>query len=154
MASIHEFICSFTKCCRLISEERIRTENNPGVFFMCGTVAGCLASLVTHPPDVVKTHLQLYPDRFSRSWHTFRYILQVCHSFLFIFSFSVHDWVCKHLWVSGLHGCWFKTLDTLASSVFSVSSYCHSGLNLILAHFNSLTYYSLLSGFTDFLDFN
>lgn len=59
-------------------------DKNPGVFFMCGTVAGCMASIVTHPPDVVKTRLQLYPDRFPKYWPAFLHILKVHHSILFL----------------------------------------------------------------------
>lgn len=33
--------------------------------FACGIVAGLLASLVTQPADVIKTHMQLSPGKFS-----------------------------------------------------------------------------------------
>ncbi|KAK6623842.1 hypothetical protein RUM44_010698 [Polyplax serrata] len=33
--------------------------------FTCGIVAGILASLVTQPADVIKTKMQLYPDKFE-----------------------------------------------------------------------------------------
>jgi Mitochondrial carrier protein len=36
-----------------------KTDQSPVVYFTCGVLAGCLASLVTHPADVVKTRLQL-----------------------------------------------------------------------------------------------
>lgn len=32
--------------------------------FMCGLLSGFLASIVTQPPDVIKTHMQLRPDKF------------------------------------------------------------------------------------------
>jgi len=32
--------------------------------FMCGLVSGLLASIVTQPPDVIKTHMQLRPERY------------------------------------------------------------------------------------------
>lgn len=41
----------------------------PIVHFSCGVVAGCLASIVTQPADVVKTHMQLYPERFASVRH-------------------------------------------------------------------------------------
>lgn len=36
----------------------------PLVNFGCGVLAGILASLVTQPADVIKTHMQLSPVRF------------------------------------------------------------------------------------------
>lgn len=41
-------------------------SQSPAVFFSCGLFAGFLASVVTQPADVVKTHMQLYPDRFNK----------------------------------------------------------------------------------------
>ncbi|XP_013772829.1 solute carrier family 25 member 38-like [Limulus polyphemus] len=34
--------------------------------FLCGTFSGLLASTCTQPADVIKTHMQLYPSRFTR----------------------------------------------------------------------------------------
>lgn len=34
--------------------------------FCSGLVAGCAASVVTQPADVVKTQMQLYPHKFSK----------------------------------------------------------------------------------------
>ena len=51
--------------------------NNPSIHFSCGLFAGCLASIVTHPPDVVKTHLQLYPTQFSSTYQAILHILKV-----------------------------------------------------------------------------
>lgn len=36
----------------------------PLTHFNCGLVAGCFASVVTQPADVIKTKMQLFPDRF------------------------------------------------------------------------------------------
>ena len=38
---------------------------SPLVNFSCGVVAGVLASLVTQPADVVKTHIQVSPDHWN-----------------------------------------------------------------------------------------
>ncbi|EZA54585.1 Solute carrier family 25 member [Ooceraea biroi] len=35
------------------------------VHFSCGILAGILASIVTQPPDVIKTKMQLYPNEFN-----------------------------------------------------------------------------------------
>ena len=37
--------------------------------FACGLVAGLLASLVTHPADVIKTQMQLYPSSYRSTRH-------------------------------------------------------------------------------------
>ncbi|KAI0232370.1 Mitochondrial glycine transporter [Lamellibrachia satsuma] len=44
------------------------------VHFACGILAGCLAGMVTQPADVVKTHMQLYPDKFHHLHTTAVYI--------------------------------------------------------------------------------
>lgn len=48
----------------------------PVVFFGCGIVAGFLASIVTQPCDVIKTHMQLQPDKFRSAHTAVVYILQ------------------------------------------------------------------------------
>ena len=62
-------------CCSpggLVSEPR-----SPLVHFSSGILAGCLAGVVTQPADVVKTHMQLYPDKFQRLHTTALYIYRV-----------------------------------------------------------------------------
>lgn len=39
------------------------------VHFGCGILAGVSASIVTQPPDVVKTKMQLYPNEFTGIYH-------------------------------------------------------------------------------------
>jgi len=46
----------------------------PTTHFLCGIWAGCLASVVTQPPDVVKTHMQLYPKTHRKVWRTIRFV--------------------------------------------------------------------------------
>jgi solute carrier family 25 protein 38 len=41
--------------------------SNPFVHFTCGCVAGSLASIATQPADVIKTHMQLYPDKYKNA---------------------------------------------------------------------------------------
>lgn len=45
--------------------------------FTCGIVAGILASLVTQPADVIKTKMQLYPDKFESVKSVIIYIQKV-----------------------------------------------------------------------------
>lgn len=49
----------------------------PLVNFSCGVVAGVMASLVTQPADVVKTHIQVSPSHWSTA-DAVRYIYRVC----------------------------------------------------------------------------
>lgn len=46
----------------------------PTTHFGCGIVAGVLASIVTHPADVVKTKMQLYPQEFKSLRHAFYFV--------------------------------------------------------------------------------
>lgn len=49
----------------------------PLVNFSCGVMAGIMASLVTQPADVVKTHIQIRPSHWSTG-DAIRYIYTVC----------------------------------------------------------------------------
>ncbi len=51
--------------------------NHPLMHFSCGLVAGGAASIATQPADVVKTHMQLQPQKFSRVQTVVVYIYQV-----------------------------------------------------------------------------
>jgi len=51
--------------------------NLPAIHFACGVVAGCLASMVTQPADVVKTQMQINPQRFGSVRVTVLHILQL-----------------------------------------------------------------------------
>lgn len=46
------------------------------VYFGCGVFAGCVAAAVTQPADVIKTQMQLYPDKFSKLPQAAIYIYQ------------------------------------------------------------------------------
>lgn len=46
------------------------------VHFTCGITAGILASIVTNPADVVKTRMQLYPNKFPNILSAAIYIHQ------------------------------------------------------------------------------
>ena len=50
---------------------------HPLVVFPCGLSAGCLAAMVTHPVDVIKTHLQLKRAERGAAKRTVHTILQV-----------------------------------------------------------------------------
>lgn len=44
------------------------------IHFCCGISAGILASIVTQPADVLKTKMQLYPNRFNGLWSVILYV--------------------------------------------------------------------------------
>lgn len=46
------------------------------VHFSCGVMAGVLASVVTNPADVIKTRMQLYPERFPSILSAAMYVHQ------------------------------------------------------------------------------
>ncbi|XP_047343451.1 mitochondrial glycine transporter-like isoform X2 [Vespa velutina] len=43
----------------------IHQNTSVPVHFSCGVLAGIFAAIVTHPPDVIKTKMQLYPNEFK-----------------------------------------------------------------------------------------
>ena len=61
----------------LLSDELFEETNVALKHFSCGIVSGCLASVVTQPADVVKTHMQLYPEKYNRVRYVIQYILEV-----------------------------------------------------------------------------
>ena len=48
-----------------------RSAPSPVLTFLCGLTSGLLASFVTHPADVIKTKMQLYPKQFPNIFSTF-----------------------------------------------------------------------------------
>ncbi|XP_077979412.1 mitochondrial glycine transporter A-like [Glandiceps talaboti] len=49
----------------------------PVVHFGCGVIAGIFASGLTQPADVIKTHMQLYPNRYTGVFHVVKSIIQI-----------------------------------------------------------------------------
>lgn len=58
------------------NSEMLTDPQQPLVYFSCGVVAGCLASMVTQPADVVKTQMQLYPQKFGKVRIAISHILE------------------------------------------------------------------------------
>lgn len=49
----------------------------PTINFSSGLLAGVLASAVTQPADVIKTHMQLYPQKHKKVMATVQYVIKV-----------------------------------------------------------------------------
>ncbi|NP_001070070.1 mitochondrial glycine transporter A [Danio rerio] len=71
-SGIYVMIYSQTK--NLLPPEISQSSYAPVANFSCGVLAGVLASVLTQPADVVKTHIQVSPDVFSRTSDVVRYI--------------------------------------------------------------------------------
>ncbi|XP_021938650.1 solute carrier family 25 member 38-A-like isoform X2 [Zootermopsis nevadensis] len=66
----------YTQTKRAVPHEWLHSNLSAPVSFSCGLVAGLLASVVTQPADVVKTKMQLYPNKFSGVYSVLIYIHQ------------------------------------------------------------------------------
>ncbi len=73
-------------CLSYLLSEVISSAYAPLVNFSCGVVAGVMASLVTQPADVVKTHIQISPSHWSTA-DAIHYIYMVCAHFIHTVSF-------------------------------------------------------------------
>lgn len=56
--------------------DEVLSANLPMFHFTCGVTAGMMASMITQPADVVKTHMQLYPDRYKHVWNVITFVYQ------------------------------------------------------------------------------
>lgn len=57
-----------------ISDNAMDNQQLVAAHFGCGITAGILASIITHPADVVKTKMQLYPHKFNNAYSGFIFI--------------------------------------------------------------------------------
>jgi len=70
------YLMFYTQAKKIAHNRHIFDGHEPIVHFSCGVMAGCLASLVTQPADVVKTQMQLYPDHFNKISVVVKYIFE------------------------------------------------------------------------------
>ncbi|KAJ3614715.1 hypothetical protein NHX12_018286 [Muraenolepis orangiensis] len=70
------YVMFYSQAKRALPQEVCATPYAPLVNFGCGVLAGVLASLVTQPADVVKTHIQVSASPFSTS-QAIRYVYTV-----------------------------------------------------------------------------
>nr|CAD7452343.1 unnamed protein product [Timema tahoe] len=59
------YLMFYTQIKKLLPEDWLKGNLSAPTNFSCGLVAGLLASVMTQPADVLKTKMQLYPDKFQ-----------------------------------------------------------------------------------------
>ncbi|XP_071443567.1 mitochondrial glycine transporter B-like [Hetaerina americana] len=59
------YLMFYTQTKSAIPADWMNSNANAPIHFSCGVVAGLLASFVTQPADVLKTKMQLYPEKFN-----------------------------------------------------------------------------------------
>ncbi|KRT84560.1 mitochondrial carrier protein, partial [Oryctes borbonicus] len=68
------YLMFYTQAKLLVSEDLINSPYRSPIHFTCGVTAGILASVVTQPADVLKTKMQLYPNKFNGVWSVVVYV--------------------------------------------------------------------------------
>ncbi|XP_036406577.1 mitochondrial glycine transporter B isoform X2 [Megalops cyprinoides] len=68
------YVMFYSQTKRSLPQEITSSAYTPLVNFSCGVLAGVLASLVTQPADVVKTHVQVSPQLYKRTGDAVRFI--------------------------------------------------------------------------------
>ncbi|XP_071954548.1 mitochondrial glycine transporter-like [Antedon mediterranea] len=69
------YLMFYTQTKKHMPIDKIERQCLPTINFASGIIAGVLASTVTQPADVVKTRMQLYPERYKTILQTVRKIL-------------------------------------------------------------------------------
>ncbi|NWX85241.1 S2538 protein, partial [Nothoprocta ornata] len=72
------YLMFYTQTKKLTPQGKAQQQLDPALMpllnFGCGIFAGILASLSTQPADVIKTHMQLYPQKYHRTAHAIAFI--------------------------------------------------------------------------------
>ncbi|XP_073995790.1 mitochondrial glycine transporter-like isoform X2 [Rhodnius prolixus] len=58
------YLMFYTQLKNIVPKEVLKSDLAAPAHFSCGVLAGILASAITQPADVVKTKMQLYPDKY------------------------------------------------------------------------------------------
>ncbi|KAG7302489.1 hypothetical protein JYU34_012399 [Plutella xylostella] len=71
------YLMFYTQAKQVAPKEWLQSPSTASfVHFTSGLLAGVAASLATHPADVLKTHMQLYPDKFPNAFSAAVYVHQ------------------------------------------------------------------------------
>ncbi|XP_033213586.1 mitochondrial glycine transporter-like isoform X2 [Belonocnema kinseyi] len=68
------YLMFYTQLKNTVSTELPHYSHVTSTHFCCGIVAGICASVITHPADVVKTKMQLYPSKFHNVHGAFVFV--------------------------------------------------------------------------------
>jgi solute carrier family 25 protein 38 len=68
------YLMFYTQTKLLVPGEVFDSSLASPAHFTCGITAGILASVVTQPADVLKTKMQLYPNKFKGLWSVVVYV--------------------------------------------------------------------------------
>ncbi|KAF4532412.1 hypothetical protein B566_EDAN003864 [Ephemera danica] len=72
------YLLFYTQTKQAVPSEWLNSPMSAPVHFSCGILAGLLASAVTQPADVIKTKMQLYPERYG---HVLAVIAHIHHKY-------------------------------------------------------------------------
>ncbi|XP_026750691.1 mitochondrial glycine transporter B-like isoform X1 [Galleria mellonella] len=71
------YLMFYTQTKQAVPKEWMQSPSAASVIhFSCGIIAGIAASLATNPADVLKTKMQLYPDKFPNAFSAALYVHQ------------------------------------------------------------------------------
>ncbi|KAG5888296.1 hypothetical protein JTB14_006682 [Gonioctena quinquepunctata] len=62
------YIMFYTQAKRAVSNDMLNSTYGVPLHFSCAATASILATLLTQPPDVIKTTMQIHPDKFQGIW--------------------------------------------------------------------------------------
>ncbi|XP_050299679.1 mitochondrial glycine transporter-like isoform X2 [Anthonomus grandis grandis] len=68
------YLMFYNQTKQLVSRDLLNSPYSSPIHFSCGLTAGILASIVTQPADVLKTKMQLYPNKFNNLWSVIVYV--------------------------------------------------------------------------------
>lgn len=68
------YLMFYSQTKQMIPRDILESAMASPAHFSCGVIAGVLASIVTQPADMLKTKMQLYPNKFNGVWSVIVYV--------------------------------------------------------------------------------